>query len=86
MQTGNQYGMQTMNAALADHVRHGPYHQGTGSEAHLVPDELERLLLVGAAIKRIRGRGRGPKVRALQRKPPAADIDSREGLQPKSGT
>jgi twitching motility protein PilT len=49
MQTGNQYGMQTMNAALADHVRHGRITKELALRRTLVPDELERLLLVGAA-------------------------------------
>jgi twitching motility protein PilT len=49
MQTGSQYGMQTMNAALAEHVRHGRISKELALRRTLIPDELERLLLVGAA-------------------------------------
>jgi twitching motility protein PilT len=49
MQTGSQYGMQTMNAALAEHVRHGRITKDLALRRTLIPDELERLLLVGAA-------------------------------------
>ena len=49
MQTGNQYGMQTMNSSLADLVRHGQITRELALRRSSVPDELERLLLVGAA-------------------------------------
>ena len=49
MQTGNQYGMQTMNSSLADLVRHGHITKELALRRSSVPDELERLLLVGAA-------------------------------------
>jgi twitching motility protein PilT len=49
MQTGNQYGMQTMNSSLADLVRHGQITKELALRRSSVPDELERLLLVGAA-------------------------------------
>ena len=39
-----------MNSALADHVKHGRIIEGERPETHgRAPDELERLLLVGAA-------------------------------------
>ena len=49
MQTGSQYGMQTMNSSLADLVRHGHITKELAIRRSSVPDELERLLLVGAA-------------------------------------
>ncbi|MCX8032834.1 MAG: type IV pilus twitching motility protein PilT [Thermoleophilia bacterium] len=49
MQTGGQYGMQTMNAALADLVRRGQITKDMALRRSSMPDELERLLLVGAA-------------------------------------
>lgn len=49
MQTGSQQGMQTMNASLADHVRHGRISKDTALRRTVAPEELERLLLVGAA-------------------------------------
>jgi twitching motility protein PilT len=49
MQTGSQQGMQTMNAALAEHVRHGRITKENAFRRTVAPDELERLLLVGAA-------------------------------------
>lgn len=49
MQTGTQYGMQTMNSSLADLVRHGHITKELALRRSSVPDELERLLLVGAA-------------------------------------
>jgi twitching motility protein PilT len=49
MQTGTQYGMQTMNSALADLVRHGHITRELAIRRSSVPDELERLLLTGAA-------------------------------------
>jgi twitching motility protein PilT len=49
MQTGSQHGMQTMNASLADLVRHGQITRELALRRSSVPDELERLLLVGAA-------------------------------------
>jgi twitching motility protein PilT len=49
MQTGGQHGMQTMNAALADHVRHGRITKELALRRTVAPDDLERLLLVGAA-------------------------------------
>lgn len=49
MQTGGQYGMQTMNAALADLVRRGEITRELALRRSSMPDELERLLLMGAA-------------------------------------
>jgi twitching motility protein PilT len=49
MQTGTQYGMQTMNSSLADLVRHGHITKELALRRSSQPDELERLLLVGAA-------------------------------------
>jgi twitching motility protein PilT len=49
MQTGAQLGMQTMNAALADHVRHGRITKELALRRTVAPEDLERLLLIGAA-------------------------------------
>jgi twitching motility protein PilT len=49
MQTGGHYGMQTMNASLADLVRRGHISRELALRRSSVPDELERLLLAGAA-------------------------------------
>ncbi len=49
MQTGSQSGMQTMNSSLADLVRRGHISKELALRRSSVPDELERLLLVGAA-------------------------------------
>ena len=49
MQTGAQQGMQTMTSALADHVKHSRITKEIALRHTLSPEELERLLLVGAA-------------------------------------
>ncbi|MCE5253468.1 MAG: type IV pilus twitching motility protein PilT [Actinomycetia bacterium] len=49
MQTGTQHGMQTMNSCLADLVRRGHITKELAIRRSSVPDELERLLLMGAA-------------------------------------
>jgi twitching motility protein PilT len=49
MQTGSQMGMQTMNSALADHVKHGRISKENAMRRTVAPEELERLLMVGAA-------------------------------------
>ncbi len=49
MQTGGQIGMQTMNSCLADLVRRGHITRELAVRRSSVPDELERLLLQGAA-------------------------------------
>ena len=49
MQTGAQNGMQTMNSSLADLVRRGQITRDMAIRRSSVPDELERLLLMGAA-------------------------------------
>ncbi len=49
MQTGSQQGMQTMNAALAEHVKRGRISKDNAMRRTVAPEELERLLLVGAA-------------------------------------
>jgi twitching motility protein PilT len=49
MQTGGQYGMQTMNSSLADLVKRGQITRELARKRSSVPDELERLLLTGAA-------------------------------------
>jgi twitching motility protein PilT len=49
MQTGAQQGMQTMNSSLADLVRRGQITRDMAIRRSSVPDELERLMLMGAA-------------------------------------
>lgn len=49
MQTGGVAGMQTMNSSLAELVRRGQITKELALRRSSVPDELERLLLVGAA-------------------------------------
>jgi twitching motility protein PilT len=49
MQTGGPQGMQTMNTSLADLVRRGQITRDLALRRSSVPDELERLLLAGAA-------------------------------------
>jgi twitching motility protein PilT len=49
MQTGGQYGMQTMNSSLAELVRRGLITREMALQRSSVPDELERLLRMGAA-------------------------------------
>jgi len=49
MQTGGQYGMQTMNSSLADLVRRGQITRDLALRRSSVPDDLERLMLMGAA-------------------------------------
>lgn len=49
MQTGGQYGMQTMNSSLAELVRRGQITKEMALQRSSVPEELERLLRVGAA-------------------------------------
>lgn len=49
MQTGGQLGMQTMNASLADLVRRGQITRDLALKRSSSPDDLERLLLTGAA-------------------------------------
>lgn len=49
MQTGGQYGMQTMNSSLAELVRRGQITREMALQRSSVPDELERLLRAGAA-------------------------------------
>ncbi len=49
MQTGTQYGMQTMNSSLADLVRHGHITKELAIRRSSQPEDLERLLLMGAA-------------------------------------
>ncbi len=49
MQTGGPQGMQTMNASLADLVRRGQITRDLALRRSSVPDELERLMLAGAA-------------------------------------
>ncbi|MCL5734779.1 MAG: type IV pilus twitching motility protein PilT [Actinobacteria bacterium] len=48
MQTGGQYGMQTMNASLADLVRRSQITKDLAMKRSSSPDDLERLLLTGA--------------------------------------
>ncbi len=52
MQTGGQYGMQTMNAALLDLVRRGFITQELALRRSSTPEELRRLMGVGAAVAR----------------------------------
>jgi twitching motility protein PilT len=49
MQTGGQHGMQTMNSSLADLVKRRHITRELAIKRSSVPDELERLLLSGAA-------------------------------------
>ncbi len=49
MQTGGLHGMQTMNSSLAELVRRGHITKELALRRSSVPDELERLLLAGAA-------------------------------------
>mgnify|MGYP001073488470 CR=1 FL=1 len=49
MQTGTQYGMQTMNSSLADLVRKGHITKDLAIRRSSQPEDLERLLLMGAA-------------------------------------
>jgi twitching motility protein PilT len=49
MQTGGQHGMQTMNSCLADLVKRSHITRELAVKRSSVPDELERLLLTGAA-------------------------------------
>jgi twitching motility protein PilT len=49
MQTGGQQGMQTMNASLADLVRYGKITKDLALRRSSTPDDLDRLLLKGAA-------------------------------------
>ena len=49
MQTGSQVGMQTMNSCLSELVRRGHITRELALRRSSVPDELERLLLMGAA-------------------------------------
>lgn len=49
MQTGAQQGMQTMNSSLADLVRRGVITRDLAIRSSSVPEDLERLLLMGAA-------------------------------------
>ena len=49
MQTGGQVGMQTMNSCLADLVKRRYISRELAIRRYSVPDELERLLLSGAA-------------------------------------
>jgi twitching motility protein PilT len=49
MQTGAQYGMQTMNASLADLVRGGKFTRDLAVRRSSTPEDLDRLLLKGAA-------------------------------------
>ena len=49
MQTGAQYGMQTMNASLADLVRAGRITKDLALRRSSTPEDLDRLLLKGAA-------------------------------------
>jgi twitching motility protein PilT len=49
MQTGSQQGMQTMNSALAEHIKAGRISKDTAMRRTVAPDELERLLMAGAA-------------------------------------
>jgi len=49
MQTGGQYGMQTMNSSLAELVRRGHISRELALQRSSVPDELERLLRAGGA-------------------------------------
>jgi twitching motility protein PilT len=49
MQTGAQQGMQTMNASLADLVRYGKITKDLALRRSSTPDDLDRLLLKGAA-------------------------------------
>jgi twitching motility protein PilT len=49
MQTGSQVGMQTMNSCLADLVRRGQITKELAIRRSSVPDELDRLLMQGAA-------------------------------------
>jgi Tfp pilus assembly pilus retraction ATPase PilT len=41
--------MQSMNAALAEHVKHGRISKENAMRRTVAPEELERLLLAGAA-------------------------------------
>ena len=49
MQTGGKHGMQTMNSSLADLVKRRQITRELALKRSSVPDELERLLLSGAA-------------------------------------
>ncbi len=49
MQTGAQQGMQTMNSSLADLVRRGQITRELAMRRSSGPEDLERLLLTGAA-------------------------------------
>jgi len=49
MQTGAQQGMQTMNSSLADLVRRGQITKDLAIRRSSQPDDLERLMLMGAA-------------------------------------
>lgn len=49
MQTGAQHGMQTMNSSLADLVRRGHITRELAVRRSSQPDDLQRLLFVGAA-------------------------------------
>jgi len=49
MQTGGQHGMQTMNSSLADLVRRGEITKELATRRSSSPEDLERLLLTGAA-------------------------------------
>jgi twitching motility protein PilT len=49
MQTGAQLGMQTMNSSLADLVRRGQITRELAMRSSSGPEDLERLLLTGAA-------------------------------------
>jgi twitching motility protein PilT len=50
MQTGGQYGMQTMNASLAELVKRGDIGKEMALKRSSSPEELERLLATGQAI------------------------------------
>jgi Tfp pilus assembly protein, pilus retraction ATPase PilT len=49
MQTGTQFGMQTMDAALADLVRRGAITRELAEHRSSNPEDLGRLLMSGAA-------------------------------------
>ena len=49
MQTGGKYGMQTMDAALADLVRRGLISRELADHRSSNPEDLNRLLLTGVA-------------------------------------
>jgi twitching motility protein PilT len=50
MQTGGQYGMQTMNASLAELVRRGDIGRDIALKRSSSPEDLERLLTAGQAF------------------------------------